>query len=138
MPAELFVDSSAWYPLVDADHPDHGGVAEALRATIRRGARLVTTNLIVAESHALILRRIHRRAALDFVRAVRRPPNLVVSSLPEHEATAVDLWLDRFEDQDFSLTDAVSFSVMRERGIREALSLDRHFLAAGFAMVPRP
>jgi predicted nucleic acid-binding protein len=31
----------------------------------------------------------------------------------------------------------VSFEVMRERGIRQALALDEHFTLAGFELVPR-
>jgi predicted nucleic acid-binding protein len=45
-------------------------------------------------------------------------------------------WLERFDDQDFSLTDAVSFAVMSSRGIAEAITLDRHFVVAGFRVVP--
>jgi predicted nucleic acid-binding protein len=44
--------------------------------------------------------------------------------------------LERYEDRDFSFTDAVSFAVMSERRIREALTLDTHFAAAGFAVLP--
>ncbi len=136
MAAELFVDTSAWFPLAVRGHPDHARVAAALRQRRRAGARLLTTNLVVAESHALLLRRIHRGAALAFLRQVGLAGDLVVSSTPELELRAREDWLERFADQDFSLVDAVSFSLMAERGIREALTLDRHFTAAGFAMVP--
>lgn len=40
----LFVDTSAWYPLADAGHPDHERVAEALRNRVLDGAEIVTTN----------------------------------------------------------------------------------------------
>ena len=50
---------------------------------------------------------------------------------------AVDRWLRRFADQQLSMADAVSFEVMRERGIRQALALDEHFTLAGFELVPR-
>lgn len=96
---------------------------------------MVTTNLVVAESHALLARRAGGRAALAFVRHVRQPPNVVVESREALEHDAIEEWLARFEDQDFSLTDAVSFAVMRERGITEALTLDRHFVIAGFTVV---
>lgn len=134
--AELFVDTSAWYPIADLDHPDHGRLARALREQIDAGVRIVTTNLVLAESHALILRRIHRAAAPAFLAAVREPPNVVVFSTPELEAAAERDWLAAFEDQRFSLTDAVSFAVMTERGTDAALALDRHFRTAGFVAIP--
>ncbi len=42
----------------------------------------------------------------------------------------------RFADPDFSLVDAVSFSIMRERGMTDALALDHHFPVAGFVSLP--
>jgi hypothetical protein len=37
------------------------------------------------------------------------------------------------QDKDWSLTDCTSFIVMKDRGIHEALTADRHFEQAGFA-----
>ena len=136
MPAELFVDTSGWYPAVVAGTPDHPRVAQALSDRVRQGVRIVTTNLVVAETHALLLRRVGRAPALEFVRRVGESPNLVVASGPDIEGLAVRDWLTRFDDQDLSLTDAVSFTVMRQRGMREVLGLDRHFGVAGFVLVP--
>lgn len=136
MSESLFVDTSAWYPLADSGHPDHESIAVALRERVGRGARVVTTNLVLAEAHALLLRRAGIKAALNFVQLVRQPPNAVEYSTAEREAVALRDWLARFHDQDFSLTDAVSFVVMTELGIREVLALDRHFVTAGFVTVP--
>jgi uncharacterized protein len=134
--AELFVDTSAWYPLADAGHPDHEAVAGELTRRIRDGARVVTTNLVVAETHALLLRRGGREPALRFLNEVRRDPILVETSSPDVEERAIADWLDRYADQSFTLTDAVSFAVMADRGIAEALALDRHFSTAGFVRLP--
>jgi predicted nucleic acid-binding protein len=133
--AELFVDTSAWYPLAVASHPEHRRMAAELTGRVKAGVRIVTTNLIIAESHALLLHRGHAGAALDFVKTVRQRPHLVVFSTPELEASAISDWLERFTDQTFSLTDAVSFAVMKARGIDEALTLDRQFVVAGFRSV---
>jgi predicted nucleic acid-binding protein len=136
VPAELFVDTSAWYALALPRDPAHVRLARTLRDRVSRGVRIVITNLIVAETHALLLRRVGRGPAEAFARVVCGPPNLVVSSTPELEAAALDEWIGRFDDQDFSLADAVSFAVMAERGIREALTQDRQFATAGFVVVP--
>ena len=60
----------------------------------------------------------------------------MVRSTRALEARAVVDWLERYADQDFSFTDAVSFAVMAERAIPEALTLDRHFATARFRMRP--
>ena len=136
MAAELFVDTSAWYPIAVPSHPDHKILANALAGAVRDGQRIVTTNLVVAETYALLLSRTRRQAALGFLHAVRQSPNEVVTTTPDLESRAITHWLERYEDQDFSLADAVSFEVMTAREIREVLTLDQHFAAAGFVIVP--
>lgn len=133
---ELFVDTSAWYPVVLADHPDHAAVAAVMQAALRSGTRLVTTNLVVAETHALLLHRAGRALALAFAQAAMEPSTVVVPSSPDLEHIGIKDWLARYADQDFSLTDAVSFAVMKRRGIVRAIALDRHFATAGFETVP--
>ena len=134
--AELFVDTSAWYPAVVATHPDHAAVAEVLHNALTAGARLVTTNLVVVETHALLLHRANRSIAMTFARTVWEPPTVVVASSPDLERRALTDWLSRFNDQDFSLADAVSFAVMKSREIARVLALDTHFSIAGFEVLP--
>ncbi len=132
------MDTSGWFPLVDNENPAHDRVAQALRNSVQKKRRIVTTNLVIGETHALIMRRIHRTAAIAFLREVSRAPNIVISSTPEYEAAAEADWLSRYTDHDFSFTDAVSFAVMSDRNIREALGLDNHFIVAGFSLLPSP
>lgn len=132
----LFVDTSAWYPLADVAHPDHEKLAEALRVRTRQGVTVVTSNLVVAECHGLLLGRAGRGIALTFLEAVRQSPNRIEHVTPEREDAAIDQWVRRFADQNLSLVDATSFAIMSELNIDEALTLDRHFATAGFVMVP--
>jgi predicted nucleic acid-binding protein len=133
---ELFVDTSAWYTLVDTSERARSRVARALRDALESRYRIVTTTLIVAETHALLLRRFNHDVALAFLREIRSEPNVVVESTREVEERARRDWLERYEDQDFSFTDAESFAVMSERRIAAALTLDHHFAAAGFEVKP--
>lgn len=41
------------------------------------------------------------------------------------------------QDKEWSLTDCISFHIMRERGIRKALAFDQHFEQAGFVALLR-
>ena len=97
----------------------------------------MTTNLVVAEMHVLVSR---SRGGADGVRFIESlyqdPSHEVVFVDRDLEREAVARWLRRFSDKRLSLTDAVSFEVMRSRRIREALALDEHFEIAGFATTP--
>jgi uncharacterized protein len=42
----------------------------------------------------------------------------------------------RHADKRYSLTDCISFIVMQERGLRQALTFDQHFSQAGFEALP--
>ena len=50
-----------------------------------------------------------------------------------HEALR---WLEKFSDQKLSLTDCLSFALMRREGIGAAFSFDHHFELAGFELWP--
>ena len=54
----------------------------------------------------------------------------------ELQTAAFDDWIHRFDDQHFTLTDAVSFAVMDAGRISTAFTFDVHFSVAGFQMLP--
>lgn len=58
----------------------------------------------------------------------------VIPHSGELNAGALRLYADR-SDKDWSLTDCLSFVVMRRRNVQEALTADHHFEQAGFRPV---
>jgi uncharacterized protein len=56
--AQLLVDTSAVYALIDRDESYHRKAVTLLRSLSRRGLTPLLTNFIVAESHALLLSRL--------------------------------------------------------------------------------
>lgn len=75
-------------------------------------------------------------AAVHFLKSIHISPRLelVYSNLNvELNAEAI---LTHYTDQDFSFVDAVSFVIMRERGIMQAFAFDHHFLISGFLLIP--
>ncbi len=106
-------------------------------ALVESGARLLTSNLVVAELHASVVRARGAREGVRLLDQVYGDPVLVVSfATREIEMRAIDRWLRPFHDHRFSLTDAVSFELMREHALRTAFALDTDFAIAGFEMVP--
>jgi len=97
-------------------------------ATTRQTHSYVLAELIpVARSRGL-----PPALALGFVRSLANDRSVTVVYVDRalHER-ALGL-LERRPDKRWSLCDAVSFELMQERGIREALTTDHHFEQAGF------
>ena len=137
MRSGIYLDTSAWFGVLSEREPRHGQLRGAYHELIGRGERLVTTNLVVAEMHGLLLRRLGRDVALDYLDTLSTEATHHVRFVDRQMATAaIDRWIRPFRDQRFSLCDAVSFELMRQEGIRTAFALDRHFATAGFGMVP--
>ena len=135
----VFADASAWVASGNAKEERHHEAQETRSALLDGGATLLTTNLVLAEVHALVSRARGGGAGLDLLDMVYSDPQFAVVHVDRDlESAATDRWLRVFRDQAFSLCDAVSFEVMRREGIRQAFTLDHHFAVAGFAMVPAP
>lgn len=126
----LFLDSGAIYALADASDLDHGAVRRVYADATRR---FVTHELILVEVFSLITKRLHKTAALNIVGALRASPRLEIVPLTPGLLSAGWERCRRFADKDWDWIDCVSFELMTQRGLREALSLDRHFVQAGFA-----
>jgi predicted nucleic acid-binding protein len=127
-----FVDTSALFAFLDRGAADHDAVVRAMAPLLaERGG--VTHNYVVVEAEALV----HRRRGAVAARRLMEVLSLIEIAwiTPELHARAVESHLADMRRRT-SLVDHVSFAVMRERGIGEALALDGHFREAGFAVVP--
>lgn len=138
MSAEIFLDASGWFAALNVRDQYHASAAVVYDDLLAsRGTRLITTNLVVAEVHALLVRAGGSDAGVRFLdRFHDDPAHDVVWVTRDLERGAVDRWLRPFRSVPFRLTDAVSFEVMRTAGLRRAFTFDRHFEIAGFERVP--
>lgn len=130
---QLFVDTSAW--LAQANRTDRGHAA--VRGVLASfPGRLVTTNLVLAETVTLARYRLGHPAAVALGTALRDPNRVdLVRVTREDEAAAWELFQER-PDKKCSLTDCASFVVMRRLGIGTALALDSDFRREGFETAP--
>jgi predicted nucleic acid-binding protein len=97
---------------------------------------LWTTELVLAELHALALARSGPAAALASARKVTSSGRIAVVSIDERLREEALALLEARPGRDLSLADAVSLVVMREEGLGQAFTLDRDFAAEGHAMIP--
>lgn len=136
MATELFVDSSAWLALADRSDRYHAAAVAAYPGLLKQYRRLVTTNLVIAETYILLRLALGLHPALEFLDSVTGSPRIEkVYSTAELEIDAEKI-LRQYVDQDFSFADAVSFALMQERSLRAAFTFDKHFSIAGFEQLP--
>jgi len=75
-------------------------------------------------------------ASLAFLDQVAGPASKVMLWVDEEVyRAAIARWLRRDAPEPMSVTDAVSFEVMRREGMREAFAFDGDFERAGFRLV---
>ena len=132
----LFVDTGAWYALADSSDQYHDEAVKIYPKLLGNYHPLKTTNLVVAETHILIRRCIGYQAAIAFLENIASSPRVIKIYSDRMLEDRAESILRQYQDQDFSYTDAVSFVVMKQYGITEAFSFDKHFVTAGFTLIP--
>jgi predicted nucleic acid-binding protein len=131
---EVFVDTAGWAVLFVRTEPQHAQASSVFQTWKQEGHYLITTNYILAELMALFTSplRVPRPVQFRYIDVIRSTPYVnIVHVDPTLDAAAWALLKSR-PDKAWSLVDAVSFVVMQERGITEALTTDHHFEQAGF------
>ena len=73
-----------------------------------------------------------RQVAIEIVRALRADPNIeIIPQTADQFEKAMKFYQQRL-DKGYSLTDCASMLVMKERGLWEIMTYDRHFAQEGF------
>lgn len=128
---QVFVDTGAFFALA-WNRDGHHAQAMAIVARLDGSHRpMVTTDLVVAETHALLVNRVNRDAGHRWIEQFA-VPIFFTTNAQYQAARAV---LRRYSDKDFTLADAVSFVVMEHLGIREVLTFDDHFRQYGLEVL---
>ena len=130
----VFVDTTAFYAVLDADDDEHEAAAGQWAALLQRGHTLYTSNYVLVETVALLQSRI----GLDSVRTLTADVLPVVRTFWVDEATHQSahhalLVSDR---RRLSLVDCVSFEAMRRLRLDHAFCFDPHFADQGFRALP--
>lgn len=129
----LFVDTGAWFALVNRADPDHSAVADLLDAF--RG-RLVTSSYVLDETITLCLARLGHDVAVAAGETLLDPDVVDLFRISaSDERASWELFRSR-PDETYSFTDCTSFVLMRRLAIPRAAAVDGHFRQEGFETVP--
>lgn len=123
------IDTSFWVALMlkkDRHHQD------AQRLWQQDPGPILCTNHVTGETWTFLRRRAGHVSAVHFLEAVEASNRVIPFHVPEAIEEEARHWLRRHDEREFSFVDAVSFAVMRNQHLNEALAFDGDFTSAGF------
>ncbi|MCF7996579.1 MAG: PIN domain-containing protein [Chromatiaceae bacterium] len=128
-----FVDTGAWYALLDHKDPDHMAVVEAF---VEYRGRLVTSNYVFAETLTLVRYHLGWSVAHQFGSSLReRQVARLERVTPQDEAAAWFIF-EQQQDKHYSFTDCTSFALVRRLALPICLAIDPDFRAFGLHCLP--
>ena len=132
---KVFLDTSYAVALsarTDENHERAVQLAEELEAA---DAYFVTTRAILFEIGNALSKIRHRAAAVRLLTALENDLKVeIVAASDELYLRAFEMYRDR-SDKEWGLIDCMSFVVMSDQGLTEALTADNHFRQAGFRVL---
>ncbi|MEA5478038.1 type II toxin-antitoxin system VapC family toxin [Pseudanabaena galeata UHCC 0370] len=129
---EVFLDTSfaiALSAITDQNHAKAVELAEQIEA---ENLCLVTTQAILLEIGNALSKQRYRSAAIQLLESLEADPNIEIVPLTNELYNAAFQLFRSRQDKEWGLVDCISFLVMQNRAITEALTADDHFNQAGF------
>lgn len=136
--AEVFADTSALYAFVDRRDAHHARAAVLVAELVRAGRTLVTSDYVIAETVNLaVARRGGRQVAERVLDLIQQSAAIRIEWIGAQRFRATKSFFRKRADHSYSFTDCTSFVIMGELRLSDALTTDRHFIAAGFQALLR-
>ena len=138
----LFIDTWGWLALRDEKDPGHTSARDVAQKAFDSGEQLYTTNFVLCETITAIYGNYggaKGERILDELLGMIKECRMVVEEITVQRFANALKFRRRYRDKpDVSFTDLTSMVVMRELGIADILSADRHFsqVNLGFRLVP--
>jgi predicted nucleic acid-binding protein len=126
----VFVDTSAFFAVLDADDDNHARARQIWLDFLEQGENLITNNYVLVETSALLQSRLGVKAIRIFSEKIVPVMTVDWLNADQHQnAVAALLTAGR---RNLSLVDCSSFDTMRRQGIQDVFTFDSHFLEQGF------
>ncbi|OGW06563.1 MAG: hypothetical protein A2889_08575 [Nitrospinae bacterium RIFCSPLOWO2_01_FULL_39_10] len=122
--------------LEDTDDQNHEKAINFWNGFKKNPQRLITTTYVFNEIVTFLKRRISHDKASRIGEALLSSLIVEVIHISNEDFRKGWNMFIKYHDKDFSFTDCISFLVMNQKSIKEALTFDKHFRQMGFLMSP--
>lgn len=132
MASKVFIDSGAFYGLLDHRDQVHAKAKHHLQELEAELTEFITTDYVLDETATLLQTRGLSHVVGPWLEDVLTKPSVRVIWMDPSRFDEVRRFFAKHSDKEWSFTDCFSFCVMKERKMRQALAADMHFRQAGF------
>ena len=124
----IFIDTSAWYAIIDKNDQDHAAAVSKIQILDRP---LVTSSYIFDEILTLLKTRLGSTIAILFGQKLWDQEASTLVRITEEDETRAWEIFRQYEDKGFSFTDCTSFALMERIEINTVFAFDDHFVQYG-------
>lgn len=132
---EIFLDAAYVIALSSPKDQYHNRaklIAEQLEVD---GSRMITTRAVILEIGNALSKQQYREAAIELLDSLEEDSNVEIIPLTENlYRRGFQLFRER-SDKEWGITDCLSFVIMKDRNLTDALTTDEHFKQAGFRIL---
>jgi predicted nucleic acid-binding protein len=131
----VFVDTLYWIAITSRKDQWHQAAVNASRRLV--GCHLVTTEEVLTEVLNAYCEAgpFLRQEGVDLIRDLRTDPTVTIRPQSSQSFQAGLILYEARPDKEYSLTDCISMVTMRQEGIAEILTHDRHFTQEGYTVL---
>lgn len=129
---DQFADTSFFCAILSKNDRFH---SEAITVLRQLNSRLVTSDWVLQEVGNSLSKQSNRHKMRPFHDFLRIHPLVTIIPASRDQFEQGLHLFDARRDKNWSLTDCISFEIMKEHRISEALTSDHHFEQAGFRVL---
>ena len=130
----VFIDTGALFAGIAKNDQYHQQAMKHRNRLLKEKVRFMTTNLIIHESTMLLERKVSKKEAVKFLKAVLKDPLVEIVHADEDIEQEGFALYQKYKDRDFSIADCISFVVMKRYRISRCFTFDHHFTTMGFSV----
>lgn len=131
----IFIDTGAFLAMLIPDDQFSSSADEAWKDLEKERLQLFSSEPVLIETANFLIRQQSPDIAAEWVRNSLESNEIRWLQPSRDDLGNASDFIVKFSDQGISMTDAISFSLMKHHNIQHAFSFDRHFSMAGFKLL---
>lgn len=132
----VFIDTGFIIALESVTDQNHEKASQLWNMLLKKLPAMVTTTYVIDEIVTFFNSRNQHAKAVEIGNRLMNSRSVQVIHVDKELFDKGWQFFQQHDDKTYSMTDCISFIVMKDQGSESALSFDKHFTQAGFKVLP--